>query len=1120
MEFLFMRVAGRPWYQHGLGIYIGTVSVIIIVFAVQMVEYFFHLLHTFTHDTPFHRMVQSIEKELMVVGFTAFMFKILVDTTHFLDLDWFHALEYADILVPIFSFSYCGLGLMLILNSVRISNLWSQAYHLTLIEMLNGYYNLNGFVGYFPYGLLLAPFNPTIARMEFRIFQSIFCQTYKIQKAAFAFNEYVEKVFEKFILAMIEIRPTDWLMLCVLVLLNWARNKLHLDYRKCAIHHDLLCEEENARMMFTVAGAIIFGLTALLAIESRRLEVRIMAQKNIRSIHTYPSYLRYMEESAEAKAMDAFRLNKDELKTSAEGVKYSSTHADPEDDDDDDEEHPPVGMLSRMRSAFIPGGGGEGGGHDSHGGGRSSIRNKPNVSNKFSASVKQAWKTKKIVSKMRRRSVSQPVGQSRLAARRTSVMGLGLPGLGFGGGHHGGGGGKSWAAGGGDAGTVDSEQDDMDGSARLRQFLMSRAPPNKAKVAVIAEEDEHEENSSGSSSSSSASSDSDASEEFDVNAERHHSVEDEDAAGLQKEGVETETNKVADNSQVNTAAITIPDAPVVLSARGRPSVSTQRWKAAPLEHIEPHGFFHVFSKAQRSVDANKRTGTSVHPAYSVSASSSAHATAGGSSSSSAARYAEAYREDSKVSWGDSPVRTKQQLPPLSQRDATASSNKQSSSEDAFTSVGKTTAGDIEMGLGSAVRTKLPPISSKPESSSVSASVIPAPDAPSSAAIASATGATKVILSPSRTIGKSLPRPHHATSSPSQSHEKTMDKEKEENGKAKHNHHHHHHAHSKNTHVTSKAATPALTLAEDSSAKQTKSPMQAPSPIPSHTNKTSGNSPSAPQQGRGSNITVTNAEEEEESAPIVDVFFLSWPELYIESVQSLIMILALYYSLYFTNFIAAAGSVEWCFITLAPAVLSSLLLVYIIKCAVMLSAIHAVDCDAILEVLEQTEGARALSALMREKVMALLNEMGDDPEVELYNLFAEVDSDHSGAISRDEFAEYMNSIEIHFDRRRWMQVFRGIDTTFDNKITFEEFFVFMFPSTSHGKELQQKKERALQESLTKRSEQRLAELSHYSRSSSRFSYTPPPAPQPTGPVGSGSNNNNNHPSGVPSTAARR
>lgn len=79
----------------GLNIYMGTVSVIIIVCAVQLVEYSFHLLQTITYDTPFHRMVQSIEKELMVVGFTAFMFKVLVNTTSFLNLGWFQALDYA-----------------------------------------------------------------------------------------------------------------------------------------------------------------------------------------------------------------------------------------------------------------------------------------------------------------------------------------------------------------------------------------------------------------------------------------------------------------------------------------------------------------------------------------------------------------------------------------------------------------------------------------------------------------------------------------------------------------------------------------------------------------------------------------------------------------------------------------------------------------------------------------------------------------------------------------------------------------------------------------------------------------------------------------------------------------
>jgi hypothetical protein len=213
-----------------------------------------------------------------------------------------------------------------------------------------------------------------------------------------------------------------------------------------------------------------------------------------------------------------------------------------------------------------------------------------------------------------------------------------------------------------------------------------------------------------------------------------------------------------------------------------------------------------------------------------------------------------------------------------------------------------------------------------------------------------------------------------------------------------------------------AATVSEESKDDGGAKlstgSVKSPLQAtestpsaPATVPTHAAPKTAAAIAAANMaaaGRGvqrrlSALAAANGEDEEEPTPIVDVFFLSWPELYIQVVQSLIMILALYFSLYFTNFIAASGSVGWRFITLTPAVLSSLLLMYIIKCAVMLSAIHAVDCDAILEVLEQTEGAQALSALMREKVMSLLNEMGPDPEVELYNLFSEVDSDHSGAI---------------------------------------------------------------------------------------------------------------------------
>ncbi len=99
--------------------------------------------------------------------------------------------------------------------------------------------------------------NGSISEMEFRVFHNIFCDSYKIQRSAFAFDEYVEKVFEKFVLSIIEIRPVDWLMLVVVVLLNLARRKLHLNYRQCDSAHDVAhCENESATVMFTIAGVL------------------------------------------------------------------------------------------------------------------------------------------------------------------------------------------------------------------------------------------------------------------------------------------------------------------------------------------------------------------------------------------------------------------------------------------------------------------------------------------------------------------------------------------------------------------------------------------------------------------------------------------------------------------------------------------------------------------------------------------------------------------------------------------------------------------------------------------------------------------------------------------------
>jgi hypothetical protein len=77
---------------------IVAAALAIIVGTVLAMEYLFHGLHELTHDTPFHKMVSTIEKELMIVGCTAFLFKIFVNTTTFLEHNWLFALEYSGLL--------------------------------------------------------------------------------------------------------------------------------------------------------------------------------------------------------------------------------------------------------------------------------------------------------------------------------------------------------------------------------------------------------------------------------------------------------------------------------------------------------------------------------------------------------------------------------------------------------------------------------------------------------------------------------------------------------------------------------------------------------------------------------------------------------------------------------------------------------------------------------------------------------------------------------------------------------------------------------------------------------------------------------------------------------------
>lgn len=119
---------------------IGTYSVLIIIGFIIILKQMIEGLYTFTHETPFHGMVKMIEEELMIVGTSSFIFKVVINTTTFGENVWAYPLEFGEVLVPLIAFSYCGIGVLLIMISLKQCYTWSRAHNLKGMEILDEYF--------------------------------------------------------------------------------------------------------------------------------------------------------------------------------------------------------------------------------------------------------------------------------------------------------------------------------------------------------------------------------------------------------------------------------------------------------------------------------------------------------------------------------------------------------------------------------------------------------------------------------------------------------------------------------------------------------------------------------------------------------------------------------------------------------------------------------------------------------------------------------------------------------------------------------------------------------------------------------------------------------------------
>lgn len=214
--------------------------------------------------------------------------------------------------------------------SVRQCNIYSKSIHVKLDQLIDEFFDkLNSTC--FGYGLFFHSFDRVITEMEFRVFQSIFCETFNLRRSAFSFDQYVQIVFEKYVVSILKIRPINWIIFCCLLLLNMVRSDNKIFFFMSCETEDIACAQYRGLLLFTTIGCVLLVITLVFALTSRYYEIQIIKTSGIRSLLHYPTFLKLVEKVVDKPKVQENRLDENELKKKVleaknESIKRETTY--------------------------------------------------------------------------------------------------------------------------------------------------------------------------------------------------------------------------------------------------------------------------------------------------------------------------------------------------------------------------------------------------------------------------------------------------------------------------------------------------------------------------------------------------------------------------------------------------------------------------------------------------------------------------------------------------------------------------------------------------------------------------------------------------------------------------
>lgn len=181
-----------------------------------------------------------------------------------------------DLVVPLFSFTNCFISMILILRSLRHCDIWSKAYHLRPAEILDEYTESSSVM--LTYMKCMSVFSQLMQEIEFRIIHDIFCDHYNVQRKAFAFDEYVSLIYERFVLNIIELRLIHWFAFLLVSFAYWIPNSVDHALGDCEEGESETgrCASVQETYLVTLFGALLFFVAVCFAVASRCYEKAII----------------------------------------------------------------------------------------------------------------------------------------------------------------------------------------------------------------------------------------------------------------------------------------------------------------------------------------------------------------------------------------------------------------------------------------------------------------------------------------------------------------------------------------------------------------------------------------------------------------------------------------------------------------------------------------------------------------------------------------------------------------------------------------------------------------------------------------------------------------------------